>query len=104
MPRTNRSRHRSHSCRRSSRHSRSYSPHESTITTENNNHSRPNQVIPIHVPYYQPQSTSTLSQAITTQTQIPPTNNHNFQPVSYIMPQPKQQYVEDHNVKQDFIF
>lgn len=105
IPRMSRSRHRSHSCRRSSRHSRSYSPRDSTMTTDNNNSSKTAQFIPIPVPYYHPQSATALSQGTTTQTQMTSSSNNHPRPVSYIIPQTKQQYVEDPNVKKnDFSF
>jgi hypothetical protein len=87
LSRTSRSRHRSRS--RSRRHSdhrsSSHSPRESTTNADNN--PKQTQFFPVPVPYYQP----------TPQPAQPPlisSNNHN-PPMSYLMPQVKQQFIEE---------
>lgn len=75
---------RSNHSRRHSRsrpRSRSRSPLETTTMTESN--PKQTQFVPIPVPYYQP---------------VPMTsNNTNSQPVSYLIPQNKQQFVGENN-------
>jgi hypothetical protein len=92
----NRSRRRSRS--RSRHRSRSRSPHESTIATEHNQ--RQTQYIPIPVPYYQPQAHSSQPAPMTS-------SNTKSQPVSYLIPQAKQQFINENNqstVKNLFFF
>jgi hypothetical protein len=86
LPRTNRSRRRSRSRsrRHSSYRSRSYSPLASTTVTENNQ----NQTS--FMPYYQPQSQPSQPAPITS-------INNKSQPISYILPQAKQQFIEEYN-------
>jgi hypothetical protein len=84
-PRTSRS-HR-HSRRHSSHRSRSYSPRESTTTTENNH--KQTQFVPISVPYYQPQTQPSQS--------APIISTNKSQPISYIIPHVKQQFIEENN-------
>jgi len=85
LPRMSRSRRRSRSRRYSSHRSRSYSSDESPINTDTKH--KQTQFIPITVPYYQPQSQSAP---------IMSTNN-NSQPISYMVPQAKQQFIEENN-------
>ena len=94
LSRTSRSRHRSRSrsCRHSSHRSRSYSPRDSTIADDNTK--KQPQFIPIPVPYYQPQPPTAAQQRTTTHTPTASSNN-NTQPISYIMPQAKPQYIEE---------
>jgi len=82
------SRSRRRSRRYSSHRSRSYSPHESTTITDTKQ--KQTQFIPISVPYYQPQAHQSQPASIM------PTNN-NSQPISYIVPQAKQQFIEENN-------
>ncbi len=86
LPRISRSRRRSR--RYSSHRSRSYSPHESPTITDTKQ--KQTQFIPISVPYYQPQAQQSQPASIM------PTNN-NSQPISYIVPQAKQQFIEENN-------
>lgn len=67
---------------RSRHRSRSSSPAESTNDT---NVPQQTQFIPIPVPYYQPQA------------QSQPTSNINGKPISYVIPQAKQQYLDESN-------
>ncbi|CAF1122715.1 unnamed protein product [Rotaria sp. Silwood1] len=92
LSRMGRSHRRSRSRRQSSHRSRSNSPDESTVIDDNNNQKQ-TQFIPIPVPYYHPQQ---VPSSQTTKMQIPIASTNNNQPaISYIVPQPKQQYVED---------
>lgn len=84
-PRTTRSRRRarSHSRRHSNRCSRSYSSRESSPMPDHN--PKPTQFVPAPMPYYQPKIQSTPMTS----------NNVNSQPISYMIPQVKQQFVEE---------
>jgi hypothetical protein len=90
VPRSTRSHRRS----RSRHRSRSQSPFLSTTPTDNNNNNNNNQkqtqFIPIPVPYYQPQVQPSQPGPVTS-------TNTNSQPISYIIPQAKQQFVDDNN-------
>lgn len=89
LPRSSRSRRRS----RSRHRSRSQSPFASTIANDsnnNNNNQKQTQFIPIPVPYYQPPIQPSQPGPVTS-------TNTNSQPMSYMIPQAKQQFVEDNN-------
>ncbi|CAF1466994.1 unnamed protein product [Rotaria sordida] len=100
------SRRHSRSCRHSSHRSRSRSPRENTSTgnntQDNNNNIKQPQFIPIPVPYYQPPTQPPAQPTV--QTLNTPSNNNNNnnninnnnQPISYIIPQPKQQFIEEY--------
>ncbi|CAF1063247.1 unnamed protein product [Rotaria sordida] len=93
LSRTNRSSRRRPRIRRQSSHrSRSNSPDESTIIDDNNQ--KQTQFIPIPIPYYQPQQTASTSQTTKLQTPMISSNN-NPSSISYIVPQSKQQYMEE---------
>ncbi|CAF2803347.1 unnamed protein product [Rotaria sp. Silwood2] len=91
VSRSSRSRRRSRSRRQSGHRSRSNSPDESTVIEDNN--PKQTQFIPIPVPYYHPQQVPS-SQTTKMQAPVVSTNN-NQQGISYIVPQTKQQYIED---------
>jgi hypothetical protein len=88
MSRSHRSRRRS----RSRQRSRSPSPFASTIVTDSNtnHHQKQTQFIPIPVPYYHPQIQPSQPGPVTSP-------NKNSQPVSYLIPQAKQQFIDDNN-------
>ncbi|CAF2865463.1 unnamed protein product [Rotaria sp. Silwood2] len=99
------SRRHSRSCRHSSHRSRSRSPRENSSTgnnTQDNNAKQP-QFIPIPVPYYQPPTQlpqpppiqSTAQTLNTTSNNNSNNNNNHNQPMSYIIQQPKQQFIEE---------
>ncbi|CAF2054051.1 unnamed protein product [Rotaria magnacalcarata] len=105
------SRRHSRSYRRSSRRSRTRSPHENETNGNNNNQNNNNnkqpQFIPIPIPYYHPpmqqqqqqqqQQQPPISQPMTQTFNTLPNNNTNInnQPVSYIIQPPKQQFMEE---------
>ncbi|CAF1112212.1 unnamed protein product [Adineta ricciae] len=92
-PHVSRSRHRSHSRSRhhSRNRSRSYSPQESTAPVDST--PKATQFVPIPVPYYQPQSQVPPPAKPSTQTSAMASSNTS-QPMSYVLPQNNQQFIE----------
>jgi hypothetical protein len=97
LPRMSRSRRRSRSRRHSGHRSRSHSPRENTSGGNNSqdNNTKQTQFIPIPVPYYQPQAQPQPAPQQQPQAPTAQSNNPNNQPMSYVIPQPKQQYIEE---------